>query len=267
VSSDRDRSLGLLLFQQDNVLTRQQALRFFSPKALRHHVESGRWQRPHLGVYVAHNGPITTAQARWVAVLACRAYIAGVSALALCGLRGFDTPRLHLLIPAYRRDLDPPPHALIHRTSALPHSERGMVDGLPCTVPARAAVDAAQWSSTDEQAARIVAACVQQRLVTAVDVRVTLDRMSRARRRSLIGALLDDLAGGAGSLPEAHFLAICRRAGANNVEILEAGGPSRGHQPPRSRRVYPRRRSSQGELKTALGSALVRSASQSGHLG
>jgi very-short-patch-repair endonuclease len=74
-------------------------------------------------------------------------------------------------------------------------------------------VDAAQWASTDQQAATLVAACFQQRLVSAADVRFTLDRMPRAFRRGLVGEMLNDLAGGIGSLPEAQFLQICRRAG------------------------------------------------------
>jgi hypothetical protein len=210
---EAQKKIGLLLFQQDGVLTRRQALRCYSPKTLRHLVASGRWQRPHLGIYVAHNGPISDGQQRRVAVLACRAYVAGLSALNLLGLRGFGSPLLHLLIPAHRRDVDPPPFVRVHRTSALPHLERAEVDNLPCTVPARAVVDAAQWASTDERAAAIVAACFQQRLVSAVTVRLTLDRMPRAFRRGLVGEMLDDFAGGAGSLPEAQFLHICRRAG------------------------------------------------------
>ena len=212
--TDEDmQRLGLLLFRQDEVLTRRQALRFHSPKALRNLVTSGRWQRPHLGIYVAHNGPITAVQQRRIAVLSCRGYVAGLSALSLLGLRGFESPHLHLLIPAHRREVDPPPFVRIHRTTALPHLERAEVDRLPCTVPARAAVDAAQWASTDQRAATIVAACVQQRLVTTAAVRQTLERMPRAHRRSLIGALLNDLAGGVASLPEAQFLSICRKAG------------------------------------------------------
>ena len=64
-----------------------------------------------------------------------------------------------------------------------------------------------------ERAVSIVAASFQQRLVTATGVRMTLDRMPRARRRGLVGALLEDLVGGVGSLPEAQFLQICRKAG------------------------------------------------------
>jgi GNAT superfamily N-acetyltransferase len=205
--------LDLLQFHQDRVLTRGQALRHLSAGTVRHLLESGRWQVAHLGIYVAHSGPLSAGQLRWVAALACRGYIAGVSALNLLGLRGFDSPQLHLLIPVGRRDADPPPSVLVHRTSALPHSERAMVDHLPCTVPARAVVDAAQWAPTDERAATIVAACFQQRLVPAFDVHLTLARMPRARRRGLAGALLEDLEGCAGSLPEAQFLRICRKPG------------------------------------------------------
>ncbi len=226
--ADVRKCLELLLFRQDRVLTRRQALRYHSPKTLRHLVASGRWQRPHLGVYVAHNGPISAAQQHRVAVLACRAYVAGVSALNLLGLRGFDSPRLHLLIPAHRRDLDPPPFVRLHRTSALPHLERAEVNGLPCTVPARAVVDAAQWATTDERAATIVAASFQQRLVSAIDVRITLERMPRARRRGLVGAMLADLAGGVGSLPEAQFLQFCRKAGFPLPKLQVSRRDSRG---------------------------------------
>jgi hypothetical protein len=228
-TDDDMQRLGLLLFQQHEVLARRQALRFHSPKALRNLVASGRWQRPHLGIYVAHNGPITAVQRRWIAVLSCRAHVAGVSALGLLGLRGFDSPQLHLLIPAHRREVDPPPLVRIHRTSAPPHFERAEADRLPCTVPARAVVDAAQWASTDERAATIVAACVQQRLVTAVAVRLTLERMSRAHRRGLVGELLNDLAGGVGSLPEAQFLTICRKAGFPRPKVQVSRRDAAGH--------------------------------------
>jgi hypothetical protein len=120
---------------------------------------------------------------------------------------------LHLLIPARRRDFDPPLFVVTHRTSVLPGEDRTTVDHLPCTAPARSAVDAAQWATNDERAATIVAACFQQRLVEAADMHRVLDRLPRARRRGLVRSLLDDLAGGAGSLPEAQFLALCRRAG------------------------------------------------------
>ena len=220
--------LDLLLFHQDQVLTRAQALRYLRAGAIRHLLDSGRWQVAHLGVYVAHSGPLSTGQLRWVAVLACNGYVAGGSALSLLGLRGFASPQLHLLIPAGRREDDPPPSVVVHRTSALPYSERGMVDHLPCTVPARAVVDAAQWASSDQRAATIVAACFQQRLVPAFDVRLTLDRMPRAHRRGLVGALLDDLEGGAASLPEAQFLQICRRAGFPRPKLQVSRRDARG---------------------------------------
>jgi very-short-patch-repair endonuclease len=148
-----------------------------------------------------------------VAVLACRGYVAGISALGLHGLRGFPSSQTHLLIAAARRDFDPPPAVLVHRTTALPRAERTLVDHFPCTTAARAAVDAAQWAPTDERAAAIVAACFQQRVVDGADLDLVLARMRRAHRRGLVLDLIGDLVGGAGSLPEAQFLRICRRAG------------------------------------------------------
>lgn len=222
--------LGLLLFAQDNVLTRRQAVRFLSPKALRCLVSSGRWQRPELGVYVAHNGPITALERRRIAVFACRAFLAGMSALTLHGLRGYGSSQLHLLLPAHRRDTNSPPSVTIHRTSSLPRSDRALVDYFPCTMPARSVVDAAQWAPTDERAATIVAACFQQRIVDAIDLRARLDRMPRARRRGLVDGLLTDLAGGAGSLPEAQFLAICRRAGFPTPKLQVSRRDARGRQ-------------------------------------
>jgi hypothetical protein len=223
--------LDLLLFSQNQVLTRPQALRFFPVGAIRHLLESGRWQAPHRGVYVTHSGPLTAVQRRRVAVLASRGYVAGVSALSLLGLRGFEAPQLHLLIRAGRRDFDPPPWVLIHRTAALPYADRTLIERFPCTTPARAAVDAAQWASSDERAAAIVAACVQQRLLPATELNHVLARMPRAHRRGLVLGLVGDLVGGAGSLPEAQFLRICRRAGFPppklQVSRRDAGGRRR----------------------------------------
>jgi hypothetical protein len=137
---------------------------------------------------------------------------------------------LHLLIRAGRRDFDPPPWVLIHRTAALPYADRTLIERFPCATPARAAVDAAQWASS-ERAAAIVAACVQQRLLPATELNHVLARMPRAHRRGLVLGLVGDLVGGAGSLPEAQFLRICRRAGFPppklQVSRRDAGGRRR----------------------------------------
>lgn len=205
-------AFGLLLADQEGVVTRGQVLRHLSLDRLRHLVESGRWQVPHLGIYVDHSGPVTERQRRWIAVLTCRGHLAGITALTMFGLHGFDQGPLHILIPARRRDHDPPANVVVHRTASLPVMQRTEVDDLPCTSAARAAVDAAQWAETDARAAAVVAASVQQRLVGPEEVAAILGGMPRARRRGFVLALVADLAGGATSLPEAEFLRLCRQA-------------------------------------------------------
>ena len=58
--------LHWLLFKQDDVISRRQALRLMPDADLRHRVGSGLWVRAHRGVYVAHNGPLTDGQRAWV---------------------------------------------------------------------------------------------------------------------------------------------------------------------------------------------------------
>ncbi|WP_173079723.1 hypothetical protein [Phytohabitans rumicis] len=214
---DQAGDLEFLLFRQDGVISRRQALRYMSDKAIRHRLASGRWRVAHLAVYVTHNGPVTEHQRRWIAALAVgrgrAAPLAGLSALAGGGLRGFPTRPIHVLVGAHRRDTDPPPGVLVHRTRRIPLEDRHPAGDPPCTMPARSMLDAAQWARTDEDAVAIVAACFQQRLVGLVDVEPALARMPRLHRRQVIVAAASDAAGGAESIFEVDFARLCRRAG------------------------------------------------------
>jgi hypothetical protein len=207
--------LAILLFRQDDVLTRRQALRFLSPQAVRRRVDSGKWRAAHRGVLVAHNGPVTPRQRLWIAVLASGrvGYLAGATALELIGLRGYSERAVHVLLPADAQASNPPSGVRVHRTRALPEEDRRRVDRLPCTSPARSMVDAAQWARSDDAARTIVAACFQQRLVTLAEATGVLDRRPNIRRRALIVATVTDAAGGAHSLGELEFVELCRRAG------------------------------------------------------
>jgi len=188
-----------------------------SAKALQHRLESGRWQTAHPGVYVAHTGPVTRGQRRWIAVLAAgggrRAVLAGSSALELLGMRGYVNEGLHVLIAAHRRDHDPPPGVVVHRTRRLLACDVHHLGVPPCTMPARSVVDAAQWAATDVRARAIVAAAFQQGLVAGGEVHRVLARMPRVRRRAMIASMADDARGGSQSVSEADLRALCRRAG------------------------------------------------------
>jgi very-short-patch-repair endonuclease len=212
---DEAGELMRLLRRQHGALSRTEALRHLSRHALDHRVSSGRWQRPHPAVYVAHNGPLTRDQALWVAVLGVGsgAVLAGSTAAERCGLRGFPDKRVHVLMPADCRDRHSPAGVVVHRTTLLPATDICERARPPHTGNARSLVDAASWAAADAQARAIIAAGFQQRLVSGDDVHLALKRLPRARRRALIAEAASDALGGAQSLPEAEFVRLLRRAG------------------------------------------------------
>ncbi|MGH3739484.1 MAG: hypothetical protein ACRDT6_28370 [Micromonosporaceae bacterium] len=210
--------LGWVLGVQDGVVTWRQASRGLTPDVVRGRVASGRWQRPCRGVLVAHNGPLTAPQREWVAVLAAGrgAVLAGLTAAALCGLRGYDSPAIHVLLPAHRtvdrRAVYGDLPVRLHRTSVL--SSGDVLRGRPPhTTAARALIDAAQWATTEAQARAVLAAGVQQRLVTGGELREVLARLPRARRRRLMCETVADVTGGAHSIAELALVRLCREHG------------------------------------------------------
>ncbi|WP_116511097.1 DUF559 domain-containing protein [Micromonospora sp. B006] len=207
--------LSWLLFRQGRVLGAAQARRFLSEKAIRHRVASGRWQQVHPRVYVTHDGPVGATERRWVAVLAAgpAAMLGGLTAAQCWGLRRYESPLIHLLLPARHQTRALPPGVRIHRTTVLAPEDVLAVGQPRRTMPARSLVDAAQWAATDEEARAVIAAGFQQRLVWGEDLHRVLERLPRARRRRLILATATDAAGGAHSLAELDFLDLVRRSG------------------------------------------------------
>jgi len=209
-----DGDLEDLLRRQDGVVSRLQATRFVSAKALWGRAASGRWQIAHRGVDVNHNGPLTERQRLWVASLASGggrpALLGGVTALGLQGLRNFDSPDVHVLVPLWRRSYRAPPGVRVHRSGTVTREDFGR-SSPPATTPARSLVDAAAWALSDRQARTIVAMCFQQRLVSAIEVEAVLARIAVLQRRDLIMRTVADAAGGAHSLGELDLVALCRR--------------------------------------------------------
>jgi very-short-patch-repair endonuclease len=206
--------LTQVLWRQGGVITRTQALAHMSAKALEHKVRSGRWQRVHDGIYVSHGGPVTRDHARWIGYLSAgrHAYLAGATAAELCGLRGFPSRAVQVLIPARHRPRNPPSGVVVHRTTRLTRFEVNPLGLPPHTTAARALVDAAAWAATDDIARSLVAAGYQQRLVGAGEVDAVVARLGRVPRRALIIEAARDARDGAHSLPEARFRHELRRA-------------------------------------------------------
>jgi len=85
--------------------------------------------------------------------------------------------------------------------------------GIPRTRPEVATIQAALWARTDREAALLLVAPVQQRLTSPSAVSDVLDRVRRDKRRTLLRAVLGDVADGVRSLNELDFAAMCRRRG------------------------------------------------------
>jgi hypothetical protein len=197
------------------VLSRQQILRFFTRSALRHRLETGRWQRPHRGVVLTTSARgLTRGQQQWVAVLAAPgAFLGGRSALEVLGLRGFPPCIVDVVLPPGRRVETPPPWVRVHRTRHLPADDVHQARRPPCTAIGRAVVDAARWAGSADEARTVIAMAFQQRLVADWEITAVLRRLPRIPRTGLIVRTVADACGGAHSLSELDFLALSRQAG------------------------------------------------------
>jgi hypothetical protein len=232
---DESDEFGWLLFHQRGVLSRRQALRHLSQKTVRHRLETGRWRVAERGVYVTHTGPVSDEQRLIIASLAVGAgrpaVIAGLTALTKMGLRGYHRETVHVLLPWQARDRNPPPWVVVHRTRRLSRDDYHVRAAPPFTFEVRSVIDAAQWAASDDEAAAIIAACYQQRLVAGDELGTALTAMPVVHRRQLILAIAADAAGGSHSLPEIEFLRGCRRAGlpvpSRQVVRTDAGGRRR----------------------------------------
>lgn len=135
-----------------------------------------------------------------------RAVLDGVSALLAGELTGYAEATIHLTCP----------HRAPGRTLAgvrrhrQRHVERQPGGGLPRTRPETAVIRAAQWASTDRQAALLLAMTVQQRLVPAERVLTVWREVRRSPRRALIDGVIRDVCDGAQALSELDFAAMCR---------------------------------------------------------
>lgn len=183
------------------------AVKLTSRKAVRHRLAAGHWQQPTRSVLVTHNGPISVAERRWIAVLTGGkgAVLAGISAAQAGGLRGYDDNSIHILVPIDRRPSGLPSDVVVHRTTHLDEA----IGQPPRTRMARSVVEAASWARTDDQARAVVAAAFQQRLVALHGVERVLTQLTRVPRRRLIQQTAQDAAGGAHSLAEIDLGRLC----------------------------------------------------------
>ncbi|WP_235433838.1 hypothetical protein [Protofrankia coriariae] len=218
---------------QDGVISVRTALRAGMTEAeIRWKLRSGRWQRPMRGVLVTHSGPITDAQMMWAAVesVGAGAVLGGASAASFDGLRGFDGGPAVVLVDAARH-VTRRPGVIIRRSHHLGSDDVYPRRSPPRTRLPRSVVDMASWAPDEEDARAVLAAAVQQRLVTVAELRRVVERRGPLRRNRLITDTLSDLGDGAHSVAEILYRKIENRYGlpaARRQPRIDAGG-SRYH--------------------------------------
>lgn len=78
-----------------------EAIEEFGHPVVRSRVRRGLWQRPERGVLVTHNGPLSDPERHEVRLSLCprASAFAGLSALELDGLRGFERRETYVVLP------------------------------------------------------------------------------------------------------------------------------------------------------------------------
>ncbi|MDQ0372229.1 hypothetical protein [Cellulomonas humilata] len=192
-----------------------------TPSHLRAEVDAGRWLRAGRRS-LAVRPPETRDRADWwLAVLECapqaagrdpRAALGGITALQAAGLEGVADGLIHVCAPKSSHPISTTAGVRLHETRRW-RDDDVVRSGIPRTRPEVATVQAALWARSDREAALLLVVPVQQRLTSADAVSEVLDRVQRDKRRSLLRAVMLDVADGVRSLNELDFARMCRRRG------------------------------------------------------
>jgi len=166
-------------------------------------------------VIVMHNGPLSSLQHRWLAVLAGPpATVLGALTAAIDGgLDGFEEPRLTVVITNSGRMRVVPENVRVKRSIELTARDVHPLGLPPRTRMARSLVDAASDTTIQRRTRAVLIAGCQQGLTTPLALDDALSRRGPCRHRPLIRETIADAAGGVESLPESAFDGLCIRAG------------------------------------------------------
>lgn len=180
---------------------------------------------------IMHNGPPTRRQLMWVALLDAGppAALVAHTALELNGFRSFAAERdlVHVVVPRGWRT-SAFSWLRIHESRRVRPDEHVLVSGMPTTSVAQSAIDAAAWQPYPRFAWALVAAVVQQRLVTPQELDEKLRRVGRVRHKAVLRMAVADLWAGGTTTGEADVVRMCRRFGLQlpnrQVRRLDAAG-------------------------------------------
>lgn len=183
------------------------------PAEIRGRLRAGTW-KSYGGVVVMHNGPLTTEQAEWVALLYCGlgAVLAATSAMSRGGVKLDAPPRPQVVIPWWRTGLKTD-LADVRRSRLLSATEVHPGRQPPQLRLARATLDAASLARRPDDVRALLCAPVQQRRLLPKQLRDALGHVGPISGRALMARTLDDLELGAQSIHELRFTRGLRRAG------------------------------------------------------
>ena len=183
---------------------------------IRAHVDARRWQRYGDRCVLAHNSVPSRVQWMWIAVLDNRgpAALAGFSALEARGFHYFgeEPGLLHVVVQrgaTYHRF----PGVKVHESRRFRPTDIVAAPGLPRLPAARSAIDAGAWQPHLRYACGVLAAVVQQRICTPLDLEEALRTVGRVRHKQAMRLAVHDIAGGAEALSEIDIAGMCRLFG------------------------------------------------------
>jgi hypothetical protein len=140
------------------------------------------------------------------------AALAGLSAAAACGLRGFESDEVHVLV-RHATHTAMPSWVKIHESRRFTPNDINTRSSPPSTRTARSVIDGATWSRYPRRACAILCAAVQQRLTTVDRLAEELAAAGAVRHVHIMRAILDDIAGGGHTLAEIGLGRLAAKAG------------------------------------------------------
>lgn len=176
-------------------------------------VRTGRWQRPHRGVYALFSGVHDRGAAIWAAILRCGdgAVASHQTAAELDGLCEQASDLIHVTVSADRRvrgDIDGVRVHYAHRLPATRHPARLP----PRTRLEETVLDLLDVARTAREGTDWILRSIRQRKTTVERLAAALARRKKIKWRQMAEAMLVDVAEGAHSMLEVQHLRRVERA-------------------------------------------------------
>lgn len=213
---DRMPALSLLARRQQGVVRRSQlAEHGVGESQVRAQVAAQRWTALGREVVLMQNAPPSRRQLMWTAVLdAGLCALGSHTSLELAGFNSFaaEAELIHLVIPRGDR-VTRFEGVQVHESRRLYPEDVVFSYGLPRTPTARSVLDAGAWQPFPRFASTMVAAAVQQRLVTAEELARAIRSVGRIRHKLYLREAIQDARDGAQSAGELELARMCRQFG------------------------------------------------------